>query len=124
MRKPLPKDYGFENESEVRLAIDEEDRRSSKVRNAGIITFLAVFIVSATALILVSRHEFTAIIVTGRILGVALICMLPALASSLAARFLTEALRRPSDKYLRARQYSIANRMWIQHLQREYGYES
>lgn len=125
MKKPHPREYGFENEFEVRTVLSEEDRRQSRIRNAaGIITFIAVFVLTAVWFIHVSKTAVPSIIVTGKIIGVAIMGAIPAFILAAAARVLTETLHQPSDKYLKARQYSIANRMWIQRLQREYGYES
>ena len=135
MKKPHPRDYGFENESEVRLAINKEDERKANVGRVGFLSFVIAFLVSTACIFLAfwflmsslnsmgppSARLFAQLFfgfisgVSGLVLG--LVC-------ALGARALADRFWQPSTRYPKAQQYLDANRMWIQRLQREYGYES
>ena len=135
MKKPHPREYGFENESEVRLAITNEDQRKANIGRVGFLSFSIAFLLSAAGVFLIfwfmtssltsmrpSGARLFAQIVFGVVSGVAGVVL--GLICSLGARALADRFWQPSTMYPKAKQYLDANRMWIQRLQREYGYES
>lgn len=131
MRKPRPQEYGFENESEVRLAITKEDQRIAKIRRVGVLSFVITFIIS-TAGVFLGLTSMPAVEPSGGssfvqiFLGVVsgVIGLVLGLTISIAAGELADRIWRPSTSYPLAKQYLDANWMWKQILQREYGYDA
>ena len=135
MKKPHPRDYGFENESEVRLAITNEDQRTAKISRVGLLSFLIAFLVSAAGVLLVAESTTSAVFIwpsEGSLLFVQFVTVVVSavtgimlgLTIAFSARALAERLWQPSSRYTKAKQYLDANWMWKRILQREYGYES
>ena len=135
MKKPHPRDYGFENESEVRLAITNEDQRTAKISRVGFLSFLIAFLVSAAGVLLVVESTTSAVLIwpsEGSLLFVQFVTVVVSavtgimlgLTIAFSARALAEMLWQPSSRYTKAKQYLDANWMWKRILQREYGYES
>jgi cytochrome c biogenesis protein CcdA len=134
MKKPHPRDYGFENESEVRLVVTNEDQRRANISRVGLLSFLIAFCVSAPCAFLILASMVSLPSLEGqRVLSLVQLLYVVfsaaagfvlGLTISFAARALAERLWQPSSRYTKAKQYLDANWMWKQILQREYGYES
>jgi hypothetical protein len=133
-KKPLPRDYGFSDESKVENAIQEEEKRTIIVNRISIFVFLAVFILISVTVLVIVRFIISPFSVTGdstRFLVSLLYGMLSAgtgfvlgIFFALIARATSRRILQPSADYGKAKQYLDANWMWKQRLQREYGYES
>ena len=134
MKKPHPRDYGFENESDVRLAITTEDQRKANISRVGLLSFLIAFCVSAPSafLTLASMVSVPSLQGPGAPPLIQVLYMVFSTAAgfvlgltiAFSARAFAERLWQPSTRYAKAKQYLDANWMWKQILQREYGYES
>ena len=129
-KKPLPRDYGFSNKSEVEKAIIEEEKRTNTINKISMFTFMAVFIsISGTAFAIIrfvlplgDTGRSTTMWLFG--LASANAGLILGILCTLIARATSRGILQPSSDYSRAKRYLDANRLWKRRLQREYGYES
>jgi hypothetical protein len=130
LKKPLPRDYGFLDESQVQRAILAEKQRKKRINQISLFSFLIVFIVASVAVLVI-----LGLVVFSSNLGHPLMWLLVGTISAgtgfvlgtscwLVARAFSGRTHPPSTEYGKAKQYLDANWLWKRRLQREYGYES
>jgi hypothetical protein len=129
-KKPLPRDYGFADESGVENALLEEIKRTKIKNQVSLFIFLAVLVTISASMLVLIKFVFsfgdpgrgTITWLQGFIsVNVGLVF---AISCTLIIRAASRWLLHPSSDYSRARQYLDANRLWKRRLTREYGYES
>jgi hypothetical protein len=136
MKKPHPREYGFDDVSGVQLAIEREEKRKTIVTRTGRLSFWAAFLISVAPLIgvytLLPHAPFSIQQANvGALMAMALIGFVAVaigigigLFARLGARIVTDKLLQPSLEFLKARQYINADRTWKKYVQQEYGYDS